>query len=161
MVVTTERANRGSNRSGSAFGVHYIRSTENDNNDEITLMTSKTVMTRMPIEIDAFETATEDELREPTNGERVLRFLLDHRDKAFTPVEIAEGAEVKRNSVGTVLRRLEDRDLVRHKGDYWAIGEEDSIRRASEFRRVLEDLDDRFGHENLDEWRNHATENER
>ena len=132
----------------------------NDNDDEITLMTTGTILTRMPIEIDAFETATEEELREPTNGERVVRFLLVHRDKAFTPVEIAERTDVKRSSIGTVLRRLEDRDLVRHKGDYWAIGEEDAVHEAAEFRRVLDDLDDRFGHEDLDEWGAHAADDD-
>ena len=161
MIVSTERANRceslGQSRSASTMsdGRGY------DITDVITLMTMKTVLTRMPIEIDAFETATDDELRVPTNGERVLRFLLEYRDKAFTPVEIAEGTGVKQSSIGTVLRRLEDRDLVRHKGDYWAIGDEDAVRDAYEFGRVLDDLDDRFGQEDLDEWRTHAADDER
>lgn len=110
----------------------------------------------MPIGIDTFDEASEDELREPTNGERVVRFLANERDKAFTAAEIADRTAVKKSSIGTVLRRLEERDLVRHKGDYWAIGDEDAVRDAYEFHRTLEDLNDRFGEEDIEEWREHA-----
>lgn len=64
---------------------------------------------------------------------------------------MAEGAGVKKNSFGTVLRRLEDRNPVRHKGDYWAIGDEEDVRRAFDFPPAMADLDDRFGAEALDE----------
>lgn len=121
-------------------------------------MTVETVVTAVPIDIETFDEATEDELQRPTNGERVVRLLVENDDQAFTPAEIADRTGVKRSSIGTVLRRLEDRGLVRHKGEYWAAGDEDAIREAYEFHRLLEAVDDRFGEEDLDEWREHAAE---
>lgn len=115
-------------------------------------------MTHVPIDIETFDEAGEEDLGKPTNAERVVRFLLRNDDRAFTPSEIAEQAGVKRSSINTVLRRLEDRDLVRHKGDYWAIGDEQRVRDAFQFHRSLADLDDRFGDEDVGEWREHAAE---
>lgn len=114
----------------------------------------------MPIDIERFEDASDTELSEPTNGEKVVRFLFRHDDKAFTPSEIADGTGVKRNSVGTVLRRLEERDLVKHKGDYWAIGEEERVRDAYDLHQTITALDEAFGEEDLDEWREHAAEDD-
>ncbi|AQL42311.1 TrmB family transcriptional regulator [Halorientalis sp. IM1011] len=114
----------------------------------------------MPIDIERFDEASEADLDEPTNAERVIRFLLRNDDKAFTPSEIADGTGVKRSSMGTVLRRLEDRDLLQHKGDYWAIGDESRVREAFDFHRTLDDLDDRFGAEDIEEWREYAADPE-
>lgn len=111
----------------------------------------------MPIDIDRFQNAEADDLTEPTNAEKVVRFLVRNDDKAFTPSEIAEGSGVKKNSIGTVLRRLQNRALVEHKGDYWAIGDEELVRDAFEFHRSLEALDDRLGEEDIEEWRDVAT----
>jgi len=119
-------------------------------------MTIETVLTAVPIDIETFSQASTDELTERTNAEKVVWFLSRNDDKAFTPSEIAEGADVKKNSIGTVLRRLEDRDLVQHKGDYWAIGDEETVREAFRFHRVMEDLNDRFGAEDMEEWSEHA-----
>lgn len=113
----------------------------------------------MPIDIEQFAEASDEELTEPTNAEKVVRFLFRHRDKAYTPAEIAEGAGVKKSSISTVLRRLRERQLVQHKGDYWAIDDEDRVQDAFAFHRVIADLDDRFGAEDLAEWREHASEN--
>lgn len=112
----------------------------------------------MPIDIDTFDDASPEELTETTNAVRVVRFLLDNDDQAYTPAEIAEGADVKKSSISTVLRRLEERSLVQHKGDYWAIGDDDAVRDAFEFHQVMADLDERFGEEDIDEWREHAAE---
>lgn len=64
----------------------------------------------MPIDV---EEAPEAELRRtgggPTNAERVLVFLDEHDDQAFTPKEIREATGVPRGSIGVVLSRLEDR----------------------------------------------------
>lgn len=110
----------------------------------------------MPIDIETFAEASDEELTEPTNAERVVRFLFQNNDQAYTPTEIAEGSRVKKSSISTVLRRLEDRNLVQHKGDYWAIGDEDHVRDAFRFHQAMEDLNGRFGEEDLDEWREHA-----
>lgn len=121
-------------------------------------MTSDTVLTNVPIDIERFDDASEADLSEPTNAERVVRFLLRNDDKAFTPSEIAEGTGVKRSSIGTVLRRLEERALLKHKGDYWAIGDADAVRDAFDFHRTLDDLDERFGGEDIEAWRDHAVD---
>jgi DNA-binding GntR family transcriptional regulator len=112
----------------------------------------------MPIDIDQFDDASAEELGEETNAERVVKFLVRNDDKAFTPSEIVETTGVKQSSIGTVLRRLEKRGLVRHKGNYWAIGDEDEFRDAHRFHRFLEDMNDRAGAEDVDEWRDHAAE---
>ena len=122
-------------------------------------MTLETVLTDVPIDIETFSDPSDEELTEVTNAEKVVRFLHRNNDKAFTPSEIAEGAGVKKSSISTVLRRLRERNLVEHKGDYWAIGDEETVREAFRFHRSMEDLDDRFGAEDIDEWRDHATAN--
>ena len=112
----------------------------------------------MPIDIETFTQASNEELTEVTNAEKVVRFLAQNNDKAFTPAEIAAGTDVKRTSISTVLRRLKNRQLVQHKGDYWAIGEEERVRDAFQFHQTMEDLYERLGAEDIDEWREHAAD---
>jgi hypothetical protein len=119
-------------------------------------MTLETVLTHMPIDIETFTDASDEELSEVTNAEKVVGFLYRNNDKAFTPSEIADGAGVKKNSIGTVLRRLERRNLVHHNGEYWAIGNEETVRDAFSFHRTMADLDERYGSEDVEEWREHA-----
>ena len=121
-------------------------------------MTSETLLTIMPIDIETFTEASTEELTEITNAEKVIRFLYQNRDKAFTPSEIAEGTGVKKTSISTVLRRLKERELVQHKGDYWALGDEERVRDAYQFHQTINDLDERFGAEDVDEWRQYAVE---
>ena len=115
----------------------------------------------MPIDIETFAKADDRELSRVTNAERVIRFLHDNREQAFTASEIADGTGVKSNSIGTVLRRLEERELVRHKGDYWALGDDDRVRQAYDFHRTLSALDEEYGAESEAEWREHATDEDR
>lgn len=121
-------------------------------------MTSVTLLTYMPIDIETFHKGNSEELTEITNAEKVVRFLYRNNDKAFTPSEIAERASVKKSSIGTVLRRLQDRKLVQHKGDYWAIGDEQRVQNAFRVHRTITDLDEQFGAEDMDEWREYAVE---
>lgn len=83
----------------------------------------------MPISIDQFESETEDtlDITEGTQPYRILTFLAERPDQAFTQTEIHEETGINRGSVGAVLSRLEDRGLVRHKGTYWAIGDDDRL----------------------------------
>lgn len=83
----------------------------------------------MPISIDHLEDEPEDvlDLKEGTQPYRILRFLAENDDKAFTQTEIHDATSIKRGSVGAALSRLEDRSLVRHRGRYWAIGEDDRL----------------------------------
>lgn len=112
----------------------------------------------MAIDIETFETTPEADLRELSNPEKVLQFLLANDDRAFKATEIAARTDVNENSIHTVLSRLEDRELVRHKGDYWAIGDRDRIRSFDRYRRATERLNERYGVEDKDEWRAHAAE---
>lgn len=82
----------------------------------------------MPVHFDEYdgESARMD-LSEGTNAHTILVFLAENPDTGYTPQEIAEATGVKQGSVGPTLSRLEDRDLVRHKGEVWAIGEDDRL----------------------------------
>ncbi len=83
----------------------------------------------MAITIDEFESQPEEVLGldEDTQAYKVLEFLATNSDTAFTPKEIREETGIKKGSIGAVLSRLEDRSLVRHKGKYWAIIEDDRL----------------------------------
>jgi predicted transcriptional regulator of viral defense system len=83
----------------------------------------------MPISIDRFDDQPADvlDLEEGTQPYRILQFLAENSDQAFTQTEIHQATEIKRGSVGAVLSRLEERSLVRHRGRYWAIAEDDRL----------------------------------
>ena len=105
----------------------------------------------MPVRIEEFETG---ELPNgPSVPEKVLTYLYANRDKAFTRSEVATGTDEDPNTVGTALSRLKQRDLVRHKGEYWAITEDlDRVRDAYELHTVTERLDEGDGGIDPDEW---------
>ena len=108
----------------------------------------------MPIDIDRFEEGTLDELRASgqTNAEEILSFLASSPEKAFTPKEIHEATEVPRGSIGVVLSRLEERGLVRHRGEYWAIADDENIEETLTAMTTARAATDRFGPEDPDEW---------
>lgn len=83
----------------------------------------------MPIGIDEFDDEPDAvlDLEAGGNPARIVRFLADHDDQAFTQTEIHERTGIPRGSVGTTLSRLEARGLVRHRGRYWAIAEDDRL----------------------------------
>jgi IclR helix-turn-helix domain. len=108
----------------------------------------------MPIDIDRFEEGSPADLMASgrTNAETLLAFLAGSPDKAFTPKEIHEATGVARGSVGVVLSRLEDRGLVRHRGDYWAIADTDDVNTTLSALSTAQAATDRLGSENPDEW---------
>ena len=107
----------------------------------------------MSIDIEKFEKEDPDSLDDPTNAERVLTFLARHDDRAWKQSEIADRAGVKHGSIGTVLSRLHNQDLVRHKGEYWAItDDEDRLISAFDLHRITERLDERYGREQKADW---------
>jgi predicted transcriptional regulator of viral defense system len=83
----------------------------------------------MPISIDQFDAEPADvlDIQEGTQPYRVLQFLADNSEQAFTQTEVHEATGIKRGSVGAVLSRLDDRGLVRHRGRYWAVAEDDRL----------------------------------
>jgi DNA-binding IclR family transcriptional regulator len=77
----------------------------------------------MPIGIEEFEEGSDKTLGidDGTQADTVLRFLAENDENAFTQTEIHEETGISRGSVGSVLSRLHEQDLVRHKGTYWAV----------------------------------------
>jgi predicted transcriptional regulator of viral defense system len=116
----------------------------------------------MPIDIETFESSSEDRLQQSgeTNGDRVMQFLATHPDQAFTQSEIRDATGVKAGSISVVLSRLEDRGLVRHKGNYWALGEADDVTAYTSMVESTRAANDRFGEENMEEWLEHAVDDE-
>ena len=117
----------------------------------------------MPIDIDTFESSTTEHLQSngETNAERVMRFLATHPEQAFTQSEIRDATDVKAGSISVVLSRLEDRDLVRHKGNYWALGEDEDVASYTSMLGSTRAANDRFGGEDMDEWLEHAVDDEK
>ena len=111
----------------------------------------------MPIDIETFEEGSDEHLGGgPSQPERVLSFLAANADRAFRPREIAEAVDIPDNSIHPVLQRLEARDLVRHKGTYWAITDDrERLASLSQYRLVTESMNDRYGEEDPTEWVEH------
>jgi len=59
----------------------------------------------VPIEREEFEEAPDERLTvgEDTNADRVLSFLCDNPDKAYTLGEIGEATDVNKGSLGTIF----------------------------------------------------------
>lgn len=108
----------------------------------------------MPIDIETFEERTEER---PGGGrsqpERVLAFLAENADSAYRPNEIAQAVDIPNNSIHPVLKRLEDRDLVRHKGTYWAITDDrDRLQALSQYTIATTSMNKLYGEEDPEEW---------
>jgi len=94
----------------------------------------------MPVRIEEFESG--DLPDDPSVPERVVAHLYANRDKAFTRSEIASAVDADANTVGTALSRLKQRNLVRHRGEYWAITTDlDRVRDAYALRDASDRLD--------------------
>lgn len=108
----------------------------------------------MPIDIERFEEGAEDTLRArgPTNAETILAFLASHPDQAFTPKEIHQETRLPRGSVGFVLSRLEQRGLVRHRGEYWAVAEDAEADKTLTAISTARAATERLGPEDPKEW---------
>ena len=116
----------------------------------------------MPIDIETFETSPADRLKHSgeTNADRVMRFLATCPDRAFTQSEIRDATDVNAGSISVVLSRLEDRGLVRHKGNYWALGEADDVAAYTSMVESTRSANDRFGEEDMNDWLEHAVDDE-
>lgn len=111
----------------------------------------------MPLSIDDFESG--DLPAGPSVPEQVITHLFTHREQAFTRSEIASAIDEDPNTVGTALSRLKDRNLVRHKSEYWAITDElDRVTAAYDLHQTLERLDEEDGGIDVDAWEDAAPE---
>ena len=77
----------------------------------------------MPITKDRFERLGGNGPAPGTNAERIVAFLDENEQQAFTLSEIHERTSIKKGSVGPTLSRLEERGTVEHRGNYWAISD--------------------------------------
>lgn len=111
----------------------------------------------MPIDIDTFEGSSEDTLGGgTTQPERVLSFLAANADQAFRPSEIAQETKIPKNSINPVLQRLEEQELVRHKGEYWAITDDrDRLHSLTQYELVTKSMNELYGEEAPSEWIEH------
>lgn len=108
----------------------------------------------IPIDIERFEEDPDAALRTggSTNGDVILGFLATHADQAFTPKEIHPATDIPRGSVGVVLSRLEERDLVRHRGEYWAVSREADVETTLTALSTARTASERLGPEDPEEW---------
>ena len=108
----------------------------------------------MPIDIERFRTAPEDQLRAggETNAERVLTFLSANADRAFTPSEIRVATDIPSGSIGVVLSRLEDQGLVVHRGEYWALADAEDAATTLTATTAARAATERLGGEDPEEW---------
>lgn len=116
----------------------------------------------MPISADRFEEIGDDGAGPTpgTNAARILEFLRDHTDKAFTQSEIADGTAVKPGSVGPTLVRLRERGRVDHRGKYWRISDHERgvDAAAGHSAATLAARETEAETPQLDEWREHAVD---
>ena len=82
------------------------------------------------------------DLSDGTNAHAILTFLAENPELGFTPKEIHEETGVSRGSVGTTLSRLENHGLVRHKGEYWAIAEDDRLGAVAAMELSMDTFED-------------------
>lgn len=105
----------------------------------------------MPLSIDEFESG--DLPSSPSVPEQVVAYLAIHDDQAFTRAEIASALREDPNTVGTALSRLKANELVRHKGEYWAItADRDRVTAAYDLHSASERLDGADGGIDADVW---------
>lgn len=105
------------------------------------------------IDIQEFEERSAAELEELSNPERVLLFLHTNDDRAWKATEIASETGITPNSVHPVLTRLEEKDLVRHKGPFWAITDDrERLHAAYDLHRLTKKLDSLYGEEAREQW---------
>ncbi|MEZ3116994.1 MarR family transcriptional regulator [Halobaculum sp. MBLA0147] len=103
------------------------------------------------IDIDEFEDADAGDFEERTDAERIVVFLDEHDDRAWTAGSIAERLGLQTDVVGALLSRLEERGLVRHKRPYWAItDDEERLHSAYRLHRHHESADRQYGEERLE-----------
>ena len=113
----------------------------------------------MSIDRKTFELASPEELEGLSTPDQVLGFLALNEDQAFKAVEIARRLELGEGSVSTALTRLKERELVEHKGTYWAITtDETRLQSHAGYSRATALFNEQFGDEDKAAWESHAPE---
>lgn len=113
----------------------------------------------MSIDRDTFEQASTEELQGLSTADQVLGFLSLNDEQAFKAREIARRLELDEGSVSTSLTRLKERELVKHKGTYWAITtNETRLRSHDGYARATALFNEQLGEEDKDAWKSQAPE---
>ncbi|MFB6294106.1 MAG: MarR family transcriptional regulator [Halonotius sp.] len=115
----------------------------------------------MPITSDEFEdlSAEAGEPAAGTNADRILSFLREHPERAFTQSEIAAETGVKTGSVGPTLVRLRERGRVDHREPYWRVSDhERSVDDAGGHGAATLSERERGEPPRLDAWEDHAVD---
>jgi len=111
----------------------------------------------MSIDRETFESSSEQDLAELSATDRALGFLAVNSDSAFTTTEIARRIEMDDDAVRTALTQLAERDLVEHKGPYWAATTDDKrLAEYDGYARATAAFNDQFGAEDHEAWAAHA-----
>jgi len=105
------------------------------------------------IDIEEFEDADDDAFEQANDTERIVRFLDENDDRAWKAATIAAELELDADTVSSILSRLKERNLVRHKRPYWAItDDEERLRNAYRLHQYHERAGELYGEEDLDEF---------
>lgn len=113
----------------------------------------------MSIDRETFEQSSEEELKDLSTADHVLGFLGANDDRAFKTAEIARQTDIDKEAVSTALSRLKKRDLVDHKGTYWAVTTDEQRLNAHDgYARATKLFNEQFGEEDREEWKSHAPE---
>ena len=94
------------------------------------------------------------DLAPDTTQGKVYQFLLENADKAFRQREIVDSVDVPQGSVGPTLKRLEQHEVVEHRGRYWKITDvEHASASAAHFGAAAADArDGGFSDEEFEAW---------
>lgn len=111
----------------------------------------------MSIDRETFEESSAEELEGLSTADRVLGFLAVNDDQAFKAREITRHIDIDEGAVSTALTRLKERNLVEHKGTYWAITTDEKRLNAHDgYARATALFNEAYGEEDRDAWRLHA-----
>ena len=104
------------------------------------------------IDIEEFENADVDEFTERNDTERIVVFLDRHDDRAWKAATIADQLGLEPDAVSSILSRLKERGLVRHKRPYWAITDDNKrLRKAYHLHQHHKTANERYGEEQLED----------
>jgi hypothetical protein len=100
------------------------------------------------------------DLEPDTTQGMVYRFLLEHADQAFRQRDIVDAVDVPEGGVGPTLKRLEEHDLVYHRGSYWAIADAEHAVGSAELHCTVtaDDFDGGFSDDDIAAWMEAAVE---
>lgn len=77
----------------------------------------------MPITKDNFDRISDEGADLDSKADRILDFLIQNEDKAYTKSEIVAETSVTQENVEPALERLKERGSVEHKSDYWRVSD--------------------------------------